>query len=176
MPFKEGCAVLLFNRHRPLIRYYNTAKGQKGKGEGTMKKRTLLFCMVLFWVAFAFTVEAQAARLVNNGDGTVTDTAMALMWAARDNGSNMNWFNAKSYCEGYSGGGKSGWRMPTIDELKALHAAGNAGEVISLTGTGFWASETNGSLAADVNFYDGQHYWFPQSFNALRALPVRDNR
>ncbi len=67
--------------------------------------------------------EAQAARLVNNNDGTVTDTQTGLMWADHDNGSNINWSNAKNYCEGYNGGGKSGWRMPTLDELRSLNSS-----------------------------------------------------
>jgi hypothetical protein len=44
-------------------------------------------------------------RFIAYDDGTVLDTKTKLMWAARDNGSNINWANAKSYCENYRGGG-----------------------------------------------------------------------
>jgi len=43
------------------------------------------------------------------------------MWATKDNGSDINWANAKSYCENYRGGGYTDWRMPTQDELAGLY-------------------------------------------------------
>lgn len=68
---------------------------------------------------------AAAARLVNNNDVTVIDTQTGLMWADKDNGwPPIDWSNAKSYCEGYSEGGKAVWRMPTMDELGLLHNSG----------------------------------------------------
>jgi hypothetical protein len=45
------------------------------------------------------------------------------MWAAKDNGSDINWENAKSHCENYRGGGYKDWRMPTQDELAGLYDA-----------------------------------------------------
>ena len=51
-------------------------------------------------------------RFIAYNNGTVSDTQTGLMWAAKDNGSNINWVNAKSYCENYRGGGYSDWRMP----------------------------------------------------------------
>jgi hypothetical protein len=48
------------------------------------------------------------------------------MWAAKDNGSYINWANAKSYCENYRGGGYADWRMPTQDELAGLYDAGQS--------------------------------------------------
>ncbi len=120
--------------------------------------------------------EAQAARLVNNNDGTVTDTQTGLMWADHDNGSNINWSNAKNYCEGYNGGGKSGWRLPTLDELRSLNSSAY-GSVIKRTGFWFWASETKGSYAASYGFGYGARYWTHQSTNSdYRALPVRSGK
>ena len=45
------------------------------------------------------------------------------MWAARDNGADVNWYEAKSYCEGFRGGGykNKNWHMPTIVELAGLY-------------------------------------------------------
>ncbi len=52
-----------------------------------------------------FVMPAMASdRFVNHGDGTVTDTKTGLMWAAKDNGSLINWQNALSYCKNFSGG------------------------------------------------------------------------
>jgi len=43
------------------------------------------------------------------------------MWAAKDNGSNLDWVNAQRYCEKYRGRGYTDWRMPTPDELAGLY-------------------------------------------------------
>ena len=144
-------------------------------------KRILVFvCMVLFLGAFVSAEYAAADRFVNNGNGTVTDTQTGLMWADHDNGSDINWHNAKSYCEGYSGGGKSGWRMPTMNELKWLHNSGAYGSVINITGSFVWSSETRGSVA-DV-FYYFSAGGVPLFNNPLsldydrRALPVRSGQ
>ncbi|MEI7673014.1 MAG: DUF1566 domain-containing protein, partial [Deltaproteobacteria bacterium] len=118
-------------------------------------------------------------------DGTILDTRTGLMWAAKDNGSNINWGNAKSYCDNYRGGGYTDWRMPTQDELAGLYDAAKTykagcGNDVHLTGlirltcSWAWASETRGSDAAYFSFLYGERYWYPQSvYNTLRALPVR---
>ena len=90
-----------------------------------MKKILAFVCMALLLVSFVSAEHATAADcFVKNNDGTVTDTQTGLMWADRDNGSDISWFNAENYCKGYSGGGKSGWRMPTQNELAQLHGSG----------------------------------------------------
>ena len=40
----------------------------------------------------------------------------------KDNGSNLNWTNAKAYCENYRAA-DTDWRMPTQTELSELHDA-----------------------------------------------------
>jgi tetratricopeptide (TPR) repeat protein len=127
-------------------------------------------------------------RFIAYDNGTVLDTRTNLMWAARDNGSNINWANAKSYCENYRGGGYTDWRMPTQDELAGLYDAGkrhniacgwaaDLTELIVLTCAAPWASETNGSNAAWFHFYGGVRGWGHQSgADVLRALPVRSGK
>jgi len=118
---------------------------------------------------------------------TVLDTGKGLMWAPKDNGLDINWQDAKSYCENYRGGGYTDWRMPTLNELEELYD-GNAtsvsgqGEVhltklIRLTGQFVWASETRDSEAAYFLFDDGERWWNLQSFAYhTRALPVRSGK
>ncbi|PKN71628.1 MAG: hypothetical protein CVU54_00965 [Deltaproteobacteria bacterium HGW-Deltaproteobacteria-12] len=124
-------------------------------------------------------------------NGTVLDTRTNLMWAAKDNGSDINWQGAKSYCENYRGGGYSDWRMPTQDELAGLYdvdtvytpvcsiiSGGNATvhstSLITLSCLWVWASETRGSEAALFNFDNGYRGWLYQSMDVIfRALPVR---
>jgi hypothetical protein len=128
-------------------------------------------------------------------NGVVTDSRTGLQWAARDNGKSIDWWNAKSYCENYTGGGYTDWRLPTLDELDGLYdsKSGNRYHVttkfIDISKCCPWASETRGSEAAYFDFDDGRRDWSPQSgsikFNAWspqsnsyrrRALPVRSGK
>jgi hypothetical protein len=137
-------------------------------------------------------------RFLSYDDGTVLDTKTDLMWAAKDNGSDINWGNAKSYCENYRGGGYTDWRMPTLDDLEGLYdenkprtvACYNLGkpihvttELIDITCYAPWASETRGSDVALFNFIKltalfrdyGKRQWYPPSHTyTTRALPVRN--
>jgi len=126
-------------------------------------------------------------RFISYSNGTVLDTQTNLMWAAKDNGANIDWKSAKSYCENYRGGGYTDWRMPTQDELAGLYDANKseqaecnssyqnhvATDLIHLTCFYPWASETRGSVAAHFGFLTGRRYWEPQSRDGYsRALPV----
>ena len=127
-------------------------------------------------------------------NGTVMDARTNLMWAAKDNGADINWQNAKSYCENYRGGGYTDWRMPTQEELAGLYdpaktyqpeCRGFFGgrwdlhltDLIRLTCIAPWASETRGSGAASLYFHDGTRSWVPSHGGEnLRALPVRSGK
>jgi hypothetical protein len=120
-------------------------------------------------------------RFVNHGDGTVTDTKTGLMWAAKDNGSLINWQTANSYCQNYSGGGHTDWRMPTLTELSSLYepeAKNKPGyqvnKLIDISAASCWASETRDYEAARFNFTHGEVYWLRKSYSGpSRVLPVR---
>jgi len=127
---------------------------------------------------------ARDGRFIAYRDGTVLDTSTNLMWAAKDNGRDIKWAKAKSYCESYRGGGYKDWRMPTQDELAGLYDSDKSyrsmcGDVkltklIRLTCGAPWASETRGSDAALFYFYYGSRTWVRQSYGrSARALPVR---
>jgi predicted RNA-binding Zn-ribbon protein involved in translation (DUF1610 family) len=107
---------------------------------------------------------------------TVLDTSTNLMWAARDNGSGINWADAKTYCENYRGGGHKDWRMPLRDELAGLYASGAHKNKVLITGW-VWASEISGSYAVGFDFNGGEKGLTHQSGDAgTRALPVRSAR
>jgi hypothetical protein len=57
---------------------------------------------------------------VNNGDGTVTDTATGLIWQQADDGLDKNWQEALFYCETLDFAGKTDWRLPDIRELQSI--------------------------------------------------------
>ena len=139
-------------------------------------------------------------RFIAYNNGTVLDTRTNLMWAAEDNGSNINWADGKSYCENYRGGGYTDWRMPTTDELVGLYdksidavsgckvdCGGRVNlvtELIHLTCRDLWASETRvlgtekkGLRANKFNFGYGGSLLEPQGASKnYRVLPVRSNK
>ncbi len=129
-------------------------------------------------------------RFAAYDNGTVKDMKTGLMWAPKDNREDINWQDAKRYCENYRGGGYTDWRMPTLDELAGIYDKNTSGyhqgcvsqwdkvkltKLIHITCCCPWASETSGSTAAYFSFYSGYLYWSNQSHsNPKRALPVRD--
>ncbi len=121
------------------------------------------------------------SRFIAYDNGTVLDTKTNLLWAAKDNGSNINWNDAKSYCENYRGGGYTDWRMPTKFELKDLYDDSIFGKngyhltkLINLTGSFVWSSETTGTKPFVTSFQYGLAYEESSSNTRRnRALPVR---
>ncbi|MDQ1277427.1 MAG: hypothetical protein QG555_467 [Thermodesulfobacteriota bacterium] len=128
---------------------------------------------------------ARDVRFIAYDDGTVLDTRTGLMWAAQDNGSNITWADARSYCRNYRGGGYTDWRMPTQDELAGLFDEGekqpcngrcHITPLIDLTESFVWASDKRGADVAFFSFGFGGRYWRLQSKDevvVIRALPVR---
>ncbi|MDQ5988301.1 MAG: hypothetical protein CSYNP_04061 [Syntrophus sp. SKADARSKE-3] len=142
-----------------------------------MKHIFVLVCMVLFLVTFSSVNYAAANRFVDNKDGTVTDKQTGLIWTDKDNGKNSDWLSAYGYCDEYTGGGKSDWRMPTINELMQLYASGAYGSIIKRSGDCVWSSTVNGSDTAYFCFNDGKQYWAHQAGIAVgRTLPVRSGQ
>jgi hypothetical protein len=150
--------------------------------------------------ATAKKMSAKAAKLLSRkkinadgrftlyDDGTVLDARTGLMWAAKDNGANINWQNAKNYCENYRGGGYSDWRMPTRDELAGLydksksyraeHYSVHLAELIELTDCCQWASDV-GHTGEGIYFHFGygDPMWiYPAYSETMRALPVRSGK
>jgi len=129
-------------------------------------------------------------RFIAYDNGTVLDTKTNLMWAAKDNGSDINWANAKSYCKNYRGGGYKDWRMPTQDELAGLYDKVKTTAYMAACGSDVyltelirpschmaWASETRDSKAACFNLSDGHGPWVsPSGDTRFRALPVRSGK
>ena len=125
------------------------------------------------------------SRFIEYNNRTVLDTKTNLMWAAIDNWGNINWNDAKNYCNNYRGGGYTDWRLPTQNELSELydttksHISDSGYDLyltplIRVTGIDVWASETQGLNAGIFSFNGGHRQWYPQNnVDAIRALPVR---
>ncbi len=57
---------------------------------------------------------------LDNGDGTVTDTATGLMWIKADSATAMNWEQALDYAENLVLAGHDDWRLPHAKELQSI--------------------------------------------------------
>lgn len=127
-------------------------------------------------------------RFIAYDDGTVLDEKSGLMWSAKDNGENINWHDAKRYCENHRVGGYSDWRLPTIDELRGLYDEKKSGysldchsknpnniyltHLIHVSCGWVWSSKGSDSSAIYFNLLNGAgHSEHPSSHN--RVLPVR---
>jgi hypothetical protein len=85
--------------------------------EGIMRKIVL---GVLLWVLLPVCVAG--AALVDNGDGTVTDTQTGLMWQKTTAPGTYTWRHALAYAENLELplGGYTDWRLPDRNELQIL--------------------------------------------------------
>ena len=162
----------------------------------TMKKAAIMVAAFLLGTfiaprSSAAQEKARDGRFIAYNNGTVLDTRTNLMWAAKDNGYEITWQDAKSYCENYGGGKHTDWRMPTMAELEGLYDEDRsrpapcdkeleicvATELIVLTCSRIWASETRGSDAANFGFATGVRHWnAPSYILSRRALPVRSGK
>ncbi len=133
-------------------------------------------------------------RFSDNGDGTVTDHQLGVMWGKTDNQGDIDWKGAERwimYTFPYSlpDGKREGWRMPTLEELRSLHVRDKGYEgyetdcgqkvkivpEIRLSCGWVWASGKRAISARVFNFQKGYHYTDRMVHKrAYRALPVRD--
>jgi len=132
-------------------------------------------------------------RFTDNGDGTVTDHQLGVMWAKTDNQGNINWKQADLWVK-YTFPDTlekkyDNWRLPTLAELESLYIKEKKFEgyetdcgqrvkivpVIKLSCGWVWTSETSAIQAFIFNFNRGYHYSDRMVHNkAYRALPVRN--
>lgn len=109
-----------------------------------------------------------SAALVDNGNGTVTDTATGLMWQKATAPGTYTWEGALSYCQNLNLAGHSDWRLPDRNELQSLvdYTRYNpsidpllAADTVS---SGYWSSTTHAYSNYDacfVYFYNGGIYY-----------------
>lgn len=161
-----------------------------------MRKQTIVFTVILFIctaviLSFSLPMVFSAGRFTDNGDGTLTDHELGLMWAKTDNRLDVSWQGANWYCNMGPPdivGKYKGWRMPTVDELKSLYvsnpnyrgytaACGQRVRIapeIRLSCGQVWCYERGFTSATVFSFTDGLKYSEKKSaVIGLRALPVR---
>jgi hypothetical protein len=103
------------------------------------------------------------AVLVDNGDGTVTDSRTGLMWpkdgtgAGYWNGQTATWEAAIDWANGLDFANHADWRLPNINELKSFQEI-TWGHYQNQPTYYYWSSTTcsDRSLSAlNVNFMSG---------------------
>jgi hypothetical protein len=143
---------------------------------------------------FVFSAPVLAVeRFTDNGDGTVTDNQLGVMWAKTDNQGDINWKQANLWVK-YTFPDTimaryDDWRLPALAELQSLYVhekkykgyetdCGQRVKIvpdIELSCGWVWTSETSAIQAYIFNFNRGYHYSARMVHKkAYRALPVRD--
>jgi hypothetical protein len=146
-------------------------------------------------IFLGFLPAAAGERFTDNGDGTVTDSELGLMWSKTDNHGDINWIQAEKWVK-YTfpltlEKSYENWRLPTLKELQSLVVKDknhkgyetDCGQwvkitpLIQLSCGWIWTSEVNPQApsARIFNFDNVYHYTVRKSQKrAYRALPVRD--
>ena len=107
------------------------------------------------------TRAAPGPLLVDNGDGTVTDTSTGLLWQKSDTeGMVLTWSQAKDYCESLTLAGGRGWRLPSPKELSSLSGPAvdeRGASPLKWTGRFYWTTtlQENGLPLVGLFMEDG---------------------
>jgi hypothetical protein len=94
-------------------------------------------------------------RFVAAVDGAVRDVRTNLEWTSHDTGHDLPWHEAERYCATLAVGGRTGWRLPSLDELKGIYDEGTAqpceegrtchlDPAVRLTAPYVWSATRNG--------------------------------
>jgi serine/threonine protein kinase len=117
------------------------------------------------------------ARFTKAANGVITDGATGLEWYVGPD-RDTTWKQAKSWAENLHAAG-GGWRLPTLDELKALHqqraSRRNLASVFSMTSYWVWSGNLqNSTMAWNFSFDQGREDWHdPEGAYSRRAFGVR---
>ncbi len=122
--------------------------------------------LILGFFLWVLMTGVAGADLVDNENGTITDTETGLMWQKETAPEIYNWQEALAYVEGLvlPSGGYSDWRLPNRNELQTLVDYSNFDPAIdpllrgSTESSPYWSSTTNVNKSAcawRVDFYEG---------------------
>ena len=81
--------------------------------------------IILLLIIFVVSPVAAGDRFTDNGDGTITDHELGLMWSNTDNNGDIDWIQAEKWVQytfPYTLEKQyDNWRLPTLAELKSLY-------------------------------------------------------
>jgi hypothetical protein len=112
-------------------------------------------------------------ELANRGYWIDADTR--LMWAAKDNGYDVNWTQAGAYCKNLTAGGYRDWTLPTIEELEGLRSGEVPKGGVKVRGW-VWSSSQGTSVGEAWHYvfgYGARYSADVRHSNVERALCVR---
>ena len=89
--------------------------------------RTLFTPSIVLILIFSF-VNTGVADLVDNGDGTITDTETKLIWLKNAGPARMQWAVATDWANTLDFAAINTWRLPTALEMEDLYYRGLGGE------------------------------------------------
>jgi len=151
--------------------------------------------IIAFTILFSLSPAAAGERFTDNGDGTVSDHKLGLMWSKTDNNGDINWIQAEKWVK-YTfpltlEKNFDNWRLPTLEELQSLVVKNikdkgyetdcgqwvkTVPEIILSCGW-VWTSETDpvAPTARVFNFDNVYHYTVRKAHKrGYRALAVRN--
>ena len=157
-----------------------------------MCKKITFFSIIITCLIFSCHTVTAGDRFTDNGNGTVTDHELGLMWAKADNQGDINWKHANAWAKYTFGDTISprydNWRLPTLEELQSLYVTEKKYKGY-ITGCGFmvkivpeinlscillWTSEESTGARVAFNFNIGNSFAIPSyDVNGCRGLPVR---
>ena len=126
--------------------------------------KLIVSCMVILYGVLAGV--SSAGNLIDNGNGTVTDSGTLLMWQQGEGGA-MTWEAALTYCEGLvlPTSGYEDWRLPNHKELLSLvddtsyNSSINIAKFPGVFSSYYWSSTTfAGSTSYAWYVYFGNGY------------------
>jgi hypothetical protein len=124
------------------------------------KWKVVLLC-VLAVPLRAFAQEASSPRLIDNGDGTVSDNLTGLMWERAPSGARMNWAEANEHVEALTLAGHADWRLPERVELRSLLTSEDTESASWLNSNGFKEVQAAEYWAAGV--FEWMGYTSPEA-------------
>lgn len=113
------------------------------------------------------------SAVINNEDGTVTDTCNALVWQIEGSEVEMDWRDATSHCRNLSLAGISDWRVPNIWELRSIRLLDKSNVIPIPSATCYWSSTVNEPYdnVYNVCSYDDYPAVRPKSYgNIVRCV------
>jgi len=72
-------------------------------------------------------------------EGYWVDPRTGLGWTAQDNGAAVNWKHAGEYCQQLRTGGFADWKLPSVEQLKALYDGGSTRQSVPTGKLELWA-------------------------------------
>ena len=158
-----------------------------------MSYRKIIMAALWLWVVLGLCATGWSQqRFTDNGDGTISDRQLGLMWAKSDNQGDINWHEAGQWIRftfpNTVPGNFDNWRMPTLDELRSLATQASSYEsdcgqkvsiidLITLSCGWVWSSDSDKISPTAWVFNFNHNYAFTvrkAQRRGYRALAVRD--